>query len=50
MPHPYILMNYQEKGVGSMFTLAHEIGHAVHSYSTCRNQPNVYGSYSIFLA
>jgi len=33
-----------------MFTLAHELGHALHSYYTHRNQPAAYGSYTIFLA
>lgn len=33
-----------------MFTLAHELGHSVHSYYTRKNQPFVYGDYSIFLA
>ena len=49
-PHPYVLMNYEDKGMDSMFTLAHEMGHAMHSYLTWNNQPNVYGNYSMFLA
>ena len=48
--HPYILMNYEEKGMDSMFTLAHELGHAVHSYLSWENQPFVYGHYPTFLA
>jgi oligoendopeptidase F len=33
-----------------MFTLAHELGHSMHSYFTRRTQPFVYGSYTIFVA
>ena len=47
--HPHILMNYTNK-IGDMFTLAHEMGHALHSHYTCTSQPFVYGSYTIFLA
>jgi len=47
--HPYVLMNY-EGTLGDAFTLAHEMGHAMHSYYTWENQPYVYGGYSIFLA
>jgi oligoendopeptidase F len=47
--HPYILMNYQDD-VSSMYTLAHELGHSMHSYYTKREQPYVYSSYSIFVA
>lgn len=46
---PYILMNWQGN-VDNLFTLAHEFGHSVHSYYTRKNQPPVYGSYSIFVA
>jgi len=49
MPHPYVLMNYDDT-ISDMFTLAHEMGHALHSYYTHENQPSVYGSYTIFLA
>ncbi|MDR2166819.1 MAG: oligoendopeptidase F [Clostridiales bacterium] len=49
MAHPYVLMNYDDT-IGDMFTLAHEMGHALHSYYTHRNQPFTYGSYTIFLA
>jgi len=46
---PYVLMNY--KGVlRDVFTLAHELGHSMHSYLTHANQPYHYGDYSIFLA
>ncbi len=47
--HPYILLNYQGD-LDSMFTLAHELGHAVHSYLSNRHQPTVYRDYVIFVA
>ncbi len=47
--HPYILLNYQDD-LDSMFTLAHELGHAVHSYRSNRDQPTVYRDYVIFVA
>jgi len=47
--NPYILMNWQDN-VNNLFTLAHEFGHSVHSYHTRKNQPYVYGDYSIFVA
>ena len=47
--NPYILMNWQEN-IDNMFTLAHELGHSVHSYFTRKYQPFIYGNYSIFLA
>jgi oligoendopeptidase F len=46
---PFILLNYQER-LRDVFTLAHELGHSMHSYFTRRNQPFVYGSYTIFVA
>lgn len=46
---PYILLNYHST-LDNVFTLAHEMGHSVHSYYTRENQPYVYGGYSIFLA
>jgi oligoendopeptidase F len=46
---PYVLLNHKNN-VDSMFTLAHELGHSVHSYLTRENQPYVYGNYSIFVA
>ncbi|MBC5729411.1 oligoendopeptidase F [Pseudoflavonifractor hominis] len=49
MVHPYILLNYQDD-LDSMFTLAHELGHAVHSYRSNRDQPTVYRDYVIFVA
>jgi oligoendopeptidase F len=47
--NPYILMNWQDN-VNNLFTLAHELGHSVHSYYTRKNQPYPYGNYSIFVA
>lgn len=47
--HPYVLMNYQEN-VNNMFTLAHEMGHALHSYFSDTNQPYTYAQYRIFVA
>src|SRR5699024_2924213 len=46
---PYILMNYQED-ISSMYTLAHELGHSMHSELAAEAQPYVYGSYEIFVA
>jgi oligoendopeptidase F len=46
---PYILMNYQND-VESMYTLAHELGHSLHSEYTSDEQPYVYSSYEIFVA
>ncbi len=46
---PYILMNYQDD-VASMFTLAHELGHSMHSELTSDAQPYVYADYEIFVA
>lgn len=46
---PYILMNYQND-VSSMYTLAHELGHSMHSHFSSENQPFVYYGYSIFAA
>ncbi|MUV36513.1 Group B oligopeptidase PepB [Lentibacillus sp. JNUCC-1] len=47
--NPYILMNWRDS-VNDMFTLAHELGHSVHSYYTREAQPYRYGNYSIFVA
>jgi oligoendopeptidase F len=46
---PFILMNYQDD-VASMFTLAHELGHSMHSELTNETQPWQYSSYDIFVA
>jgi oligoendopeptidase F len=47
--HPYILTNYQGK-VHDTFTIAHEMGHALHSYFSNHNQPYIYAGYKIFVA
>lgn len=47
--HPYVLMNYQDN-VNNMFTLAHEMGHALHSYYSNQTQPYTYADYKIFVA
>ena len=47
--HPYMLLNYQET-LMDVFTIAHELGHAMHSHFTLANQPYVYSDYSIFVA
>jgi oligoendopeptidase F len=47
--HPYVLMNYNET-LNDVFTLAHEMGHALHTWYTIKHQPFVYGDYPIFLA
>lgn len=46
---PFILMNYQDT-VNSMYTLAHELGHSLHSEYTSEEQPYVYSHYEIFVA
>lgn len=46
---PYILMNWQNN-VNNLFTLAHELGHSVHSKYTWETQPYPYANYSIFVA
>ena len=46
---PYILMNYQDD-ITSMYTLAHELGHSMHSELTSDAQPYVYSGYEIFVA
>ncbi len=47
--HPYILLNYTDT-MRDMFTLAHELGHAMHSKYTAEKQPFVYAKYKIFVA
>ncbi|MCX7883611.1 MAG: oligoendopeptidase F [Caloramator sp.] len=46
---PYILLNYKNK-ITDVLTLAHELGHSVHSYLSRKNQPYVYSNYTIFCA
>jgi len=47
--HPYILLNYQDN-LDNMFTLAHELGHAMHTYFSHETQPFLYAGYTIFVA
>lgn len=47
--HPYVLLNHQEN-LNSVFTLAHEMGHAIHSYYSDKNQPIICAGYKIFVA
>jgi len=46
---PFILLNYQHNR-DSMYTLAHELGHSMHSFYTRNYQPYPYGDYTIFVA
>ena len=46
---PYILLNYHNT-LDNVFTIAHEMGHSMHSYFTRKNQEYIYGDYSIFVA
>lgn len=47
--HPYVLLNYNGT-LNHVFTLAHEMGHALHSYFSDESQPYVYAGYKIFVA
>jgi oligoendopeptidase F len=47
--HPYVLLNHSDT-LNNMFTLAHEMGHALHSYYSDENQPYIYAQYKIFVA
>lgn len=47
--HPYVLLNHQND-LNSVFTLAHEMGHALHTYYSDANQPYIYAGYKIFVA
>ncbi len=48
-PHPYVLLNYQPT-TNDMFTIAHEMGHAMHTYKSNASQPYAKADYTIFLA
>ena len=48
-PHPYVLLNHKDT-LDSLFTLAHEMGHALHSYHSCKHQPVCTSDYVIFVA
>ena len=47
--HPYVLLNHKDN-LNSMFTLTHEMGHAMHSYLSDDNQEYRYAQYTIFFA
>ena len=47
--HPYVLLNYQ-KTTSDVFTIAHELGHAMHSHYSNLNQPYAKAGYTIFVA
>lgn len=47
--HPYVLLNWQGT-INDVFTLAHELGHALHSYYSNASQPIQYANYKIFVA
>ena len=49
IPHPYVLLNHKNN-LDSMFTLVHEMGHSIHSYLSCKNQPLNTTEYVIFVA
>jgi len=47
--HPYVLLNYQET-TNDIFTIAHEMGHSIHTYKSNEGQPYAKSQYTIFLA
>ncbi|MCP4141685.1 MAG: oligoendopeptidase F [Chloroflexi bacterium] len=47
--HPFIMMSFNDNMLG-LSTLAHELGHSMHSYLTWQNQPLAYSEYSLFVA
>ena len=47
--HPFIMMSYTDD-LFSLSTLAHELGHSMHSYHTWESQPLIYADYSLFVA
>jgi oligoendopeptidase F len=48
--NPFILMNYREDNINSVYTLAHEAGHSMHSFYSRKNQSYLYSDYTIFVA
>jgi len=49
LPHPFMLMNYEGK-IEDVFTLAHEMGHSMHTFYTVATQPQVYSGVPLFTA
>lgn len=47
--HPYMLMNWNET-LDDVFTMAHEMGHSMHTMYSHETQPFVYAEYTIFVA
>jgi len=47
---PYILLNYEQNNLNSLYTLLHEAGHSMHSYYSKQHQPYVDHDYTIFVA
>lgn len=47
--HPYVLLNYQPT-IADVFTIAHEMGHSLHTYFSQKNQPYAKSDYKIFVA
>ncbi|MBX3180965.1 MAG: oligoendopeptidase F [Candidatus Hydrogenedentes bacterium] len=47
---PYIMMNYKDDVLDSMYTLAHEAGHSMHTHYSAKHQPYQYSHYTIFVA
>ncbi|NLM70955.1 MAG: oligoendopeptidase F [Synergistaceae bacterium] len=47
--HPYVLLNYGGT-LRDVFTIAHEMGHSLHTWYSHKNQPQIYADYTIFLA
>ena len=47
--HPYVLLNFHGT-LNDVFTLAHEMGHSIHTWHSDRNQPFTYAGYKIFVA
>ena len=47
--HPYVLLNFHGT-LNDVFTLAHEMGHSIHSWYSDKNQPFTYAGYKIFVA
>lgn len=48
--NPFILMNYMDDNINSVYTLAHEAGHSMHSYFSKDQQDYLYADYTIFVA
>lgn len=49
LKHPYVLLNYQ-KTTNDIFTIAHELGHSLHSHFSAKAQPQSKADYKIFVA